>query len=146
LTSRLPADVIAAIAARVPATLGRDHIAAAVAAYFASFETRALEARLALFADDVHFEDPAGRLVASDRAGLREFFGEIVPSDWDVRFILERVAIVGDEALATATMRVSAGDADPIDVIVNCHFAFGGDGRIRSYRAFFDGQSIIERR
>ncbi len=63
-----------------------------------------------------------------------------------MRFTLERVAIVGDEALATATMSVRAGTRAPAEVVVNCHFVFrGGDSRIVQYRAFFDAASITER-
>jgi ketosteroid isomerase-like protein len=132
--------------ARVPATVARASIEGSVARYFASFAANDVDARLDLFADAVRFEDPAGQLVASSRAELRAFWVEAVPHDWDVRFTLERVAIVGDEALATATMSLRAGTRAPAEVVVNCHFVFrSGDGRIVQYRAFFDAASITER-
>jgi steroid delta-isomerase len=145
-SSRSPARIVASLAERVPATRTREYIADVIARYFASFGTRAVDARLELFADDVRFEDPAGHTVAADLAALRHFWRAMIPSDWDIRFVLDRVAIVGDEALATATMTVAERSAIPVDVVVNCHFAFGDDGRICSYRAFYDAESILERR
>jgi steroid delta-isomerase len=115
-----------------------------VVAYFASFGERDVEGRLALFAAGVVFEDPAGRVVASDPAGLREFWVERIPADWEIVFTLERVAIVGDEALATATMRLRAGPKLPVDVLVNCHLVFDANRQITSFRAFFDRDSITE--
>lgn len=138
--------IVASLAARVPATRTREYIADAIVRYFASFGSRAVDARLELFADDVCFEDPAGHAVASDCATLRRFWLETIPTDWDVHFALDRVAIVGDEALATATMTVLAPAAVRVDVVVNCHFAFDADGDICRYRAFYDGESIVEHR
>ena len=124
----------------------RERIAEAVGRYFASFAAKDVDGRLQLFADDAWFEDPAGQLVASNRDGLRAFWVDLIPSDWDVRFTLERVAVVGDEAIGTATMRLCAGSRTPVDVLVNCHFVFDADGRIRQYRAFFDAESITDTR
>jgi ketosteroid isomerase-like protein len=143
---RPPKAIVSTLASRVPATQTREHISGAITCYFASFQTREVDVRLELFADEVRFEDPAGYTVASNRAALRRFWLETIPTDWDVRFVLDRVAVVGDEALATATMTIDAPDTLPVDVVVNCHFAFGRDGRIRTYRAFFDRESIVERR
>jgi ketosteroid isomerase-like protein len=135
---------VARLVARVPASLTRERIADAVGRYFASFAAKDVNGRLQLFADDARFEDPAGQLVASSRDGLLAFWVDLIPSDWDVRFILERVAVVGDEAMSTATMWLRAGSRTPVDVLVNCHFVFDADGRIRQYRAFFDAESITD--
>ena len=103
-----------------------------------------MDTRVALFADDVRFEDPAGHLAASGRAALRAFWADAVPADWDVGFTLERVAVVGDEAMATAMMQLRAGTRSPVAVLVNCHFVFDGEGRVAAYRAFFDAESITD--
>ena len=145
MTAESSGTPVARLVARVPATLPRERIEGAVSTYFASFAARDVDTRLGLFADDVRFEDPAGQLVASERAGLRAFWVDLVPSDWDVRFTVERVVVVGDEAMATATMRLRAGRRTPVDVLVNCHFVFDGNCRIRQYRAFFDAASITEK-
>ena len=144
MTAESSGPGVARIAASVPAVHPRPRLEVAVGAYFSSFTAKDVETRLALFADDVVFEDPAGRLIASDPDGLRAFWVDTIPSDWEVTFTLERVAIVGDEALATATMRLRAGEKSPVDVLVNCHLVFDAAGRIERFRAFFDAESITE--
>jgi len=137
---------VARLAAGVPARHAREVLLSSITTYFSSFGAADVETRIALFADEMVFEDPAGRHVASDVAGLRAFWVEKIPPDWKVAFTLERAAIVGDEALATATMHLRAGEKSSVDVLVNCHFAFDQDGRIVSFRAFFDEQSIVDSR
>ena len=135
---------VARLVARVPARHERQHIEQVVSTYFASFAAHDVDTRVALFADDVRFEDPAGHLAASGRDALRAFWVDAVPADWDVRFTLERVAVVGDEARATATMQLRAGTRSPVAVLVNCHFMFDGEGRVSHYRAFFDAEAITD--
>jgi len=133
---------LARLVASVPASIDADTVRSRIGAYYASYPTDDSSSREALFADPCRFEDPAGIVMATDRDSLHRFFHEVIPADWHFTFRLERVAVVGNEALSTATMRLRVGDRPPVDVLVNAHFQFTEAGLIRSVRTFFDEQSI----
>jgi len=137
--------LLAKLVSSVPATVEPSTVRERVGAYYDSYRTGDLAGREALFADDCHLEDPAGRVVATGRRTLHEFFARSIPADWSIMFRLDRVAVVGNEALATTTLTLhAAGDParTPVDVIVNTHFVFTDAGTIGSLRTFFDEESM----
>jgi hypothetical protein len=136
--------VLARVAAAVPSTIEPDDVRARVAAYYASYATGDVAGREALFSADGHFEDPAGRVVADGPEGLHSFFTEGIPPDWTVAFHLQRVAVVGNEALATALTVIDAGERGGLENLVNAHFLFDEAGLIRSVRTFFDAESMTD--
>lgn len=132
------------LVAAVPAATPPDILRRRIAAYYESYATRDLAARVALFASDCRFEDPAGQVVATDRESLRTFFATGIPAHWSTSFQLERVAVVGDEALATATLSLRVGDRPATAVLVNAHFTFDGQSLISGVRTFFDENSMTD--
>jgi ketosteroid isomerase-like protein len=134
------ARLCASVAAASPPELLRGR----VAAYYASYATGDLAAREALFAEDCRFEDPAGNIVAGDRESLHAFFDGGIPAHWSTTFRLDRTAVVGDEALATATLTLRVGERPPVQVIVNAHFAFDAAGLISRVRTFFDEGAMTD--
>jgi hypothetical protein len=137
-SGRLLAKVVAA----VPATVDPADVRARVAAYYASYAAGDVEEREALFAPVCRFEDPAGRVVATDRASLHRFFTETLPSSWSITFELERVAVVGNEALATSTMTLRAADRPAVEMTLNAHFLLDDSGLFRTVRTFFDEHAM----
>ena len=126
--------------------VARASIEDSVARYFASFATSDVDARLDLFADAVRFEDPRANWSRRASRNCARSGSTRCRATGTCGSPSSGVAIVGDEALATATISVRAGTRAPAEVVVNCHFVFrGGDGRIVQYRAFFDAASITER-
>ncbi|MCW2527306.1 MAG: hypothetical protein JWM76_2166 [Pseudonocardiales bacterium] len=136
--------ILAKVVAAVPATISADAVRERIATYYASYASGDIAGRETLFATDCHFEDPAGRVVASDPASLHVFFTETVPADWSIDFRLDTVAVVGNEALSTSTMTLRAGDRTPTEVIVNAHFVFSEPGLINSVRTFFDEAAMTD--
>jgi ketosteroid isomerase-like protein len=134
--------MLARLVAAVPATVDQATVRARVAAYYASYDTGDVAAREALFADTCRVEDPAGRVVATGRAELHGFFTATLPADWSIRFRLDRVAVVGDEALATTTMTLRIPQRTPVEVLVNAHFVFTAPGLVTSLRMFFDAAAM----
>lgn len=134
--------LLAKTVSAVPATISPPDVRERIAAYYASYATGDVAGREALFSDDCHFEDPAGRVVASGAAALHRFFTEGIPPDWSVTFRLDRVAVVGNEALATSLSVIDAGARGGVENIVNAHFVFDDAGLIRSVRTFFDAESM----
>jgi ketosteroid isomerase-like protein len=133
---------LAKLVASIPTTVDPSTVRACITAYYASYATGDLSARESLFADPCHFEDPAGHVVATDRASLHRFFTETIPANWSIDFRLDRVAVVGNEALATSTMTLRAAQRTPADVIVNAHFVISDSGLIHTVRTFFDEESM----
>jgi ketosteroid isomerase-like protein len=129
--------------ADVPAVNTRAHIESVLRAYTATWASGDVAGRLALFGDDAFFEDPASVLRASGRAEIVAAFAALPPT-WDLSFEFVRVAVVGDEALATYVLTLQAGDASTSELLVNSHVVFGPDGLIRSIRTFFDAESITD--
>jgi hypothetical protein len=126
----------------VPTTVTPEHVRAQIASYYGSYVEGDVAAREALFSGDCHFEDPAGRVVADGSAELHSFFTQGIPPDWTVVFHLQRVAVVGNEAMATSLSVIDAGARGGLENIVNAHFVFDEAGLIRSVRTFFDAESM----
>jgi len=136
--------LMAKIAAGVPGTAGAAHVRATIAAYYASYaeDEPDLDARAALFAPGCRFEDPAGRVVAEDREALRHFFTQVVPDGWTFRFRLERVAVVGDEAVSTSVLTVHGPGRTPVEAIIDAHWVFASNGLVAGVRTFFDEEAL----
>ena len=130
--------ILAKLVASVPASVDPATVRERIGAYYASYAAGDVAGREALFATDCSFEDPAGRVVATGREPMHRFFTEVLPADWSIAFELHRVAVVGDEALATTTMTLRAGQRTPVEVVVQSHFVLAASGLIRSVRTFFD--------
>lgn len=130
--------ILARLVSSVPATVDPGDVRTTVAAYYASYADGDIARREALFAADCRVEDPAGNVVATDRDSLHRFFTEVLPSSWSISFRLDRVAVVGNEALATSTMTLAIPGRVPVEVVVDAHVVLDDRGLIRSLRMFFD--------
>jgi hypothetical protein len=124
--------------AAVPSSIDRSHIEAAVNRYMASYCTRDVETRISLFAETLNFEDPIGHHLASTKGELKSFFERIVATGVSLRFIPERLVVVGDEALQIATLLIAHGGNDATLLLLYLHFVFGADGLITNVRVFYD--------
>jgi steroid delta-isomerase len=134
--------ILARLVASIPTSVAPADVRAVVAAYYASYTGGDVAGREALVTPDCRVEDPAGRVVATDRATLHRFFTEVLPASWSIAFRLDRVAVVGQEALATTTMVLSVPERVPVEVVVAAHFVLDESGLIRSLRMFFDEQTM----
>jgi steroid delta-isomerase len=130
--------------AQVPAVNSRSHIEEALRRYISSWATNDIEGRVALFAEDVIIEDPAGSRPLVGRVALREFLTAGMPARWRLAFAFVRTAVVGDEAILTYRIRLDDGRNAPAELLVNGHAVFGADGLIHRYRTFFDEDSISD--
>jgi steroid Delta-isomerase len=128
----------------LPAANSSAFLRGRVAAYYDSYASGDLAGRAALFAAPCHFEDPAGHVVATDQESLHAFFATGIPAHWSIAFRLDRLAVVADEALATTTLTLRAGERPPTTVLVNAHFVFDTAGLIRSLRTFFDVDAMSD--
>ena len=122
----------------------RTHIDGALRAYIASWPTCDVAARVALFADDVVVEDPATITRARTKEQLIAHLSAGIPADWSLTFTYVRAAVNGDEAILTYLVGLTIPDSLPGELLVNAYVSFGADGRITSFRAFFDTESITE--
>ena len=144
IAERSSGRALVRLAASVPAASAPEVLRARIAAYYDSYLAQDVAGRETLFADTCRFEDPAGQVVATDRASLHTFFVDGIPAHWSITFALERIAVVGDEALATVTLSLRVADRTPTAVLVNAHFVFDGDALITSVRTFFDAEAMTD--
>jgi hypothetical protein len=128
--------------ARVPTTVARPAIEAAVAAFAATYATGDVSARTALCAPGVRFEDPVGITLATDRDELAAFWTGLAERGLALDLVPERVIVVGDEALALAYMAIRPPGAEAARLFLALHFTFDADGLITGIRVFFDGASL----
>jgi hypothetical protein len=124
--------------AAVPSNIDRSQIEAAVNCYMASYGARDVETRISLFAETLDFEDPIGHHLASTKAELKDFFERTMATGVSLRFIPERLVVVGDEALQIAKLLIAHGETDTTLLLLYLHFIFGADGLITNVRVFYD--------
>ena len=129
-------------AAAVPTKVGRAQVEAAVKAFLVSYAAKDWQTRIALFADDAHFEDPVGAEPVRGKANLEEYFRVTIASGWDIAMESEKIIKSGDEALSFTRAQWGLPGTDPAKLTLVQHFVFDGAGRIKSLRIFFDEGTI----
>jgi ketosteroid isomerase-like protein len=137
-------DGLRTLVAAVPVSVPRATIEAAVKAFADCYASGDAEARIALFAENVTMEDPAGRVVATSRAQLGRFYAKVGSLGFDLAVTLGQMIVIGHEAMAPGTLRMKQGDAEPCRLALILHFVFDDAGLITSLRIFFDEAGITE--
>ena len=124
----------------LPAPPGEDRIRSVVRAYLASFASRDVEARAALFAANVRVEDPVGTAPIVGLDALRSFWA-MSSGAFDVSATPKRIIVCGNEACVEFEAKLNAGgDQATISCIET--FKLSDAGLIVEMRAFFDRTCI----
>lgn len=126
----------------VPRTVPRQKVDDVIRRYFESYERNDVEARVALFTDDLVFEDPVGMRLASTKDELRRFFRSLQDRGVSLSFSAERVVVVGDACLIESRVVVRGNDGDGVPLTVFVTLYFAPDGHIQQLRSFFDENCI----
>lgn len=126
----------------VPVPVSRERILDTLARFQATYAMPNLERRLALFADDIALDDPAGLPRARGRVELEAFFRSTF--DNGVRIVRRPVQtiVVGAEAIERYDMTLEKDGLDPQTLPHTVHYVFDEAGLIRSMRVFFDLESV----
>jgi steroid Delta-isomerase len=124
--------------AAAPKSMERSHIEDVVSRFMATYATKDVETRVALFAEVLCFEDPVGHHLGSNKAELEAFFETTNATGVSLRFFPERLIVVGDEALQVARLLIDHGGADTTLLLLHVHFVFNSDGLVTHVRVFYD--------
>jgi steroid Delta-isomerase len=118
-----------------------DSVKATIDVYLATFSATDRDGWLECFAEDAWIEDPIGAPRREGLEAIGEFWDEAhaIPDNIELR--LDVRIVVGHEAAFTMQARPNlGGDTYAIDVID--HMTFDDDGKITSYRAFYDASTM----
>lgn len=138
------ADALIGQIRSVPHRVEPSRVAAVVREYLSSYDSGDVEQRVSLFADRLRFEDPAGVIRATDRSSLRAFYDELDKNAYHLKFSQDRLVVSGDSALVDATVDVAIGDLGTASIDLSLVVDLDGDGRIVTFRTFFDEGSVSE--
>ena len=119
-------------------TADADTIRAAVDAYCTAFTKGDRDAYVGLFAEDAWIEDPVGTERREGLDAIGDFWDEAhaIPDSIELRLGELRI-VIGQEAAFTLESRPNlGGETYRFDVID--HMSFDAEGKITSYRAFYD--------
>lgn len=105
--------------------------------YLARHGSADLEAVLELFAEDATVEDPVGTPVLRDRSAIRDFYATTHARNGRIAFERVGPVLVGGDEIALHVRARLARDADGQGMDVIYTLRVDGDGRIRSFRAYF---------
>lgn len=128
-------DQIAAARGKLP----REHIEHAVRAFQATYASKDWEARAALLAEDVVFEDTVGvPPPAIGREAAADYFKLIIGTGWDVNMEPEKIIVMGDEAFVITRGNWGVADEPPARLQLIHNFRFNEKGEIAHVRIAYD--------
>ncbi len=112
--------------------------AAAVETFLASYKVKDVATRIALFADDISFEDPVGTPPIVGRAAMNDYFVATVASGWDIDLVPKKIMVNGDEAVSITEATAGVGGNLPVTSIIVQIFVFDDAGKFKALRVFMD--------
>jgi steroid delta-isomerase len=111
---------------------------ASVEKFLASYKVKDVETRIALFADDISFEDPVGTPPMVGLKAMHDYFVATVASGWDIDLVPKKIMVNGNEAVSITEASAGVGGAPPhISTIVQI-FVFDDAGKFKALRVFMD--------
>jgi steroid delta-isomerase len=111
---------------------------ATIETFLASYAVKDVTTRIALFADDISFEDPVGTPPMVGRAAMNEYFIATVASGWDITLVPKKIMVNGDEAVSITEATAGVGDNPPVTSTIVQVFGFDEAGKIKTLRVFMD--------
>ncbi len=111
---------------------------ATVETFLASYRVKDVETRIALFADDVYFDDPVGTPPILGKAAMHKYFVDTVAGGWDIDLVPKKIIVNGSEAASITEVTASVGGSQPMTTTIVQTFVFDDAGRIKTLRVFAD--------
>jgi steroid delta-isomerase len=126
----------------VQTTLTRAQVEQAIKAFLGSYAAKDVDTRIALFAEDVTFEDPVGAEPVRGRANLEAFFRATIGSGWDIGMESRQIVKSGNEAISVTSAQWGLAGTEPAKLTLYQNFAFDPAGKILRLRIFFDETTL----
>jgi steroid delta-isomerase len=110
----------------------------AIQTFLASYKTKDVGTRIALFADDISFEDPVGSPAIKGKAAMNDYFVATVAGGWDIDLVPQKIMVNGTEAASITQVSAGVGGNPPVTSTIVQVFAFDEAGKFKSLRVFMD--------
>ncbi len=110
----------------------------AITTFLASYKAKDVPTRIALFADDISFEDPVGSEPVVGKAAMRHYFEATIASGWDISLVPQKIIVNGDEAASITEVIAGVGGNPPTVTTIVQNFVFDEAGKFKTLRVFTD--------
>jgi len=110
----------------------------AIETFLASYKVKDVETRIALFADDISFEDPVGTPPMIGKAAMHEYFVATVASGWDIDLVPKKIMVNGNEAVSITEATAGVGGNPGVTSTIVQVFVFDDAGKFKALRVFMD--------
>jgi len=111
---------------------------AAIETFLASYKVKDVVTRIALFADDISFEDPVGSPPIVGKAAMNEYFVATVAGGWDIDLVPRKIIVNGAEAVSITEVAAGVGGNPPTKTTIVQLFGFDEAGKFKTLRVFTD--------
>jgi len=110
----------------------------AVTTFLASYKAKDVDTRIALFADDISFEDPVGTDAIVGKAAMQHYFEATIASGWDIDLVPQKIIVNSDEAASITEVTAGIGGNPPTVTVIVQNFIFDAAGKFKALRVFTD--------
>ena len=110
----------------------------AITTFLASYKTKDVPTRIALFADHISFEDPVGSEAIVGKAAMQQYFDATIASGWEIDLVPQKIIVNGTEAASITEVTAGVGGNPPTKTIIVQHFLFDAAGKFKALRVFTD--------
>ncbi|MDB5394125.1 MAG: hypothetical protein JWM91_1631 [Rhodospirillales bacterium] len=111
---------------------------AAIETFLASYRVKDVPTRIALFADDISFEDPVGSPPVLGKAAMNQYFVDTVAGGWDIDLVPRKIMVNGNEAASITEVSAGVGGSPPVTSTIVQIFGFDEAGKFKTLRVFMD--------
>ena len=111
---------------------------AAIETFLASYKVKDVPTRIALFADDISFEDPVGSPPIVGKAAMQHYFDATIASGWDIDLKPKKIMVNGTEAVSITEVTAGVGGNPPVTSTIVQNFVFDDAGKFKALRVFMD--------
>ena len=111
---------------------------ATIETFLASYRVKDVAARIALFADDIWFDDPVGTPPILGKTAMNPYFVDTVAGGWDIDLVPKKIIVNGNEAASITEVTASVGGSAPMITTIVQTFIFDDAGKIKTLRVFAD--------
>jgi steroid delta-isomerase len=110
----------------------------AIETFLASYKVKDVATRIALFADDISFEDPVGTSPMVGKAAMNDYFVATVASGWDIDLVPKKIMVNGTEAVSITEVTAGVGGNPSVTSTIVQVFVFDDAGKFKALRVFMD--------
>jgi steroid delta-isomerase len=112
--------------------------ATTIETFLASYKVKDVATRIALFADDIRFDDPVGTPPILGKAAMHKYFLDTVAGGWDIDLVPQQIIVNGHEAASITQVSAGVGGNPPMISTIVQTFVFDEAGKIKTLRVFAD--------